>query len=106
MRALILALSITGAMTAASWTMAAEAQTDTLTPQQERMKTCNTQATTQNLKGQTRQDFMSDCLSGQSSTGSGTSQQERMTACNRAASSQGLAGNARQAFMSDCLKRQ
>ena len=35
-----------------------------LTPQQELMKTCNTQAGNQKLTGDARKSFMSDCLSG------------------------------------------
>jgi hypothetical protein len=33
-----------------------------LTPQQEKMKTCNADATTKDLKGDERKAFMSDCL--------------------------------------------
>ncbi len=110
MRALIQALSITCAMSAALWATAGHAQTNqnTTNAQQERMQTCTTEATSQNLAGQAKQDFMNDCLSGRSSTNSGASQQENknLAACNRSASSNGLAGNARQQFMNDCLKRQ
>lgn len=34
----------------------------TLTPQQQRMTTCNQQATAQALKGDARKTYMSDCL--------------------------------------------
>lgn len=34
----------------------------TLTPQQQRMTTCNQQATAQTLKGDARKTYMSDCL--------------------------------------------
>lgn len=34
----------------------------TLTPQQQRMTTCNQQATAQTLKGDARKSYMSDCL--------------------------------------------
>jgi hypothetical protein len=34
----------------------------TLTPQQEKMKTCNADAATKALKGDARKAFMSDCL--------------------------------------------
>ena len=34
----------------------------TLTPQQQRMTTCNQQATAQTLKGDARKIYMSDCL--------------------------------------------
>ncbi|MNN92320.1 Phosphate starvation-inducible protein PsiF precursor [compost metagenome] len=33
-----------------------------LTPQQEKMKTCNATAATQALTGEARKTFMSDCL--------------------------------------------
>jgi hypothetical protein len=33
-----------------------------LTPQQEKMKTCNADATVKALKGDARKAFMSDCL--------------------------------------------
>jgi len=39
-----------------------------LTPQQELMKTCNSQAGNQKLTGDARKSFMSDCLSGKAST--------------------------------------
>jgi hypothetical protein len=39
-----------------------------LTPQQELMKICNTQAGNQKLTGDARKSFMSDCLSGKAST--------------------------------------
>ena len=35
---------------------------ETLTPQQQRMTTCNQQATSQSLKGDARKTYMSDCL--------------------------------------------
>lgn len=34
------------------------------TPQQEKMKTCNAEAATKNLSGDTRKEFMKSCLSG------------------------------------------
>lgn len=39
-----------------------------LTAQQEKMKTCNADAKTKNLKGPDRKKFMSECLSGASTT--------------------------------------
>lgn len=72
-----------------------------LTPQQERMKTCNASASERELKGDERQSFMSRCLKGESTL---TSQQERMRMCNVQASERQLKGDARQEFMSDCLK--
>ena len=40
----------------------AHAEEKTLTPQQQRMTTCNQQATSQSLKGDARKTYMSDCL--------------------------------------------
>jgi hypothetical protein len=36
-----------------------------MTPQQEKMKACNTDATAKALKGEERKAFMSTCLSGE-----------------------------------------
>jgi hypothetical protein len=73
--------------------------------QQDRMKSCNSQASSSNLTGSARSTFMSNCLSGSSTSASGSStQQEKMKSCNSQATTQGLAGNARQSFLSSCLK--
>jgi hypothetical protein len=74
-----------------------------LTPQQELMKACNTQAGNQKLTGDARKSFMSDCLSGKAST-TLTPQQELMKSCNVQATTQKLKGDARKHFMSNCLK--
>jgi hypothetical protein len=85
-------------------TPAATAQTSSTNLQQERMKSCNTQAGTQKLTGDARKTFMSNCLSGKTTTASKNSQQEKMKTCNTQASSQKLTGDARKSFMSNCLK--
>jgi hypothetical protein len=92
------------------------------TPQQQRMRDCNADAT--GMKGQARKDFMKDCLSGKQAENKAArearreerkeareerqtarqSQQEKMKACNADAKAKGLAGPERKAFMSDCLK--
>lgn len=78
--------------------------------QQERMKSCNNQAQAQNLSGEPRKSFMSECLAGKGTSGSSSaahmSQQDKMKACNTQASAQQLAGDARKQFMSSCLKGQ
>ncbi|MGN8261037.1 PsiF family protein [Pseudomonas sp. SMSB3] len=71
------------------------------TAQQEKMKTCNADATAQALKGDERKAFMSTCLKKQVPQ----TQQEKMKTCNAAATGQSLKGDARKAFMSDCLKK-
>jgi hypothetical protein len=81
------------------------------TPQQQRMRDCNADAT--GMKGQARKDFMKDCLSGKQAENKAAreerqtarqSQQEKMKACNADAAAKGLKGPERQTFMSGCLK--
>jgi hypothetical protein len=75
--------------------------------QQTLMKTCNTSAGTQNLSGDARKSFMSDCLSGKTPVAAPAApmtQQEKMKACNVQANDQTLKGDARKTFMSTCLK--
>ena len=43
-------------------TVGAAGRVNPLTPQQQRMTSCNQQATAQALKGDTRKTYMSDCL--------------------------------------------
>lgn len=77
--------------------------------QQERMRTCNTDAHTRDLAGDARRTFMSDCLAGRSAPAAAApspaqaAQRERMTTCNAEATTQKLAAEARRSFMSDCL---
>ncbi|HCN46223.1 MAG TPA: phosphate starvation-inducible protein PsiF [Pseudomonas sp.] len=71
------------------------------TAQQEKMKTCNADATTKALKGDERKAFMSDCLK----TKAAPTQQDKMKTCNADASAKTLKGDERKAFMSDCLKK-
>jgi len=85
---------------------AALAQTTTsahTNSQQEKMKTCNTDATTKGLKGEDRQAFMKTCLSHESSATKGNSQQEKMKTCNADANTKGLKGDERKTFMKTCL---
>ena len=73
-----------------------------LTPQQQRMSTCNTQAT--GKKGDDRKTFMSSCLKGDAAAPAKQTQQQKMTSCNKDASAKSLKGEERKAFMSTCLK--
>jgi hypothetical protein len=86
---------------------AAIAQTSTSTAhpnsQQEKMKTCNADATTKGLKGEERESFMKTCLSHEGSAHKGNSQQEKMKTCNADANTKGLKGADRQTFMKSCL---
>ena len=70
------------------------------TPQQEKMKNCNAQAT--DKKGEERKAFMKECLSAKPMKAT-TPQQEKMKACNKEASGKELKGDERKKFMSSCL---
>jgi len=77
------------------------------TAQQEKMKSCNAEATTQHLKGDDRKHFMSTCLSASGSASSGktlTPQQQKMSSCSKEAAAKKLSGGDRKQFMSTCLK--
>jgi len=74
------------------------------TAQQARMKDCNAEASSKQMKGDAREKFMKSCLSGETqSEGKATSQQQRMKDCNAEASSKQMKGDARSAFMKSCL---
>jgi psiF repeat len=70
--------------------------------QQDKMTSCNADATSQNLKGDDRKAFMKSCLS-KKPAAKGNSQQQKMTACNAEAKTKGLKGDDRKAFMKTCL---
>jgi hypothetical protein len=112
--ALAIALIFTGSAFAAG-----TAPAKSLTPQQQKMKDCNAQAT--GKKGDERKTFMSMCLKGGSTATAPAAapavaaaapaapakpmtQQEKMKTCNADAGSKHLAGDARKTFMSTCLK--
>jgi hypothetical protein len=79
------------------------------TEQQNKMTTCNADATAKNLKGDERKAFMSTCLKAAPAANDAgkalTPQQEKMKTCNAEAATKALKGDARKAFMSDCLKK-
>src|SRR5882724_12974380 len=78
---------------------------DAQNAQQDKMKTCNAQATTQSLSGDARKSFMKTCLSSQPAAAPKlNSQQQKMKQCNADAKSKGLSGAERKTFMSNCLK--
>lgn len=70
------------------------------TAQQEKMTTCNAEASAKVLKGDERKAYMSTCLKAKPAT-----QQQKMTTCNADATAATLKGDQREAFMSDCLKK-
>ncbi|MGE5319884.1 MAG: PsiF family protein [Hyphomicrobiaceae bacterium] len=74
------------------------------TAQQQRMKDCNAEASSKQMKGDARDAFMKSCLSGGTkSEAKATAQQQRMKDCNAEASSKQMKGDARKAFMKSCL---
>jgi hypothetical protein len=77
------------------------------TAQQEKMKTCNADATSKQLKGDERQAFMKTCLSASGRADHKkelTPQQQKMSDCSKDAKAKGLKGDERKTFMSTCLK--
>ena len=72
--------------------------------QQDKMKSCNADASKKDLKGDERQKFMSHCLSAEGAPKEMSPQQERMKTCNADAAKKELKGDERKKFMSDCLK--
>ncbi len=74
--------------------------------QQDKMKTCNTDATSKQLKGDDRKAFMKTCLgsAGTAEHKELTPQQQKMSTCSKDAKTKGLKGDERKQFMSTCLK--
>ncbi|MCS4511673.1 PsiF family protein [Xylophilus ampelinus] len=91
-----LALSLACAVHAAD-APAADAAAKPKTAQQDKMATCNTEAT--GKKGDERKAFMKECLAAGKAT-----QQNKMKTCNADAKTKDLKGDARKSFMSECLK--
>ena len=67
--------------------------------QQERMTTCNADASQRNLKGDARQNYMSACLSGK------LSQTTLMKVCNAEATQEKMTSDDRKAYLATCLKK-
>ena len=70
--------------------------------QQDKMKTCNADATAKAMKGDERKAFMKDCLSAKPMAAA-NSQQAKMKTCNADATTKALKGDDRKAFMKTCL---
>jgi hypothetical protein len=102
---MIRAISLLASLLIAAGGAAAQ---DKPTAQQQKMKTCNAQASKKELKGDERQAFMSQCLKADSAKkGDGkelTAQQKKMKSCNAQAGKKQLKDDERKAFMSQCLK--
>jgi len=76
-----------------------------LTPQQQRMRTCNTQADKKALQGGERNHFIRACLKGANgSTHRMTPRQQQNEVCNEAAKKRKLEGAERRGFMSECTQ--
>jgi ribosomal protein S3AE len=74
--------------------------------QQSKMKTCNADAKTKDLKGDERKAFMKSCLSNKPAAPEGeakTAQQSKMKTCNVEAKTKDLKGEERKQHMKECL---
>jgi hypothetical protein len=67
--------------------------------QQQRMSSCNAEASQRELKGDARQGYMSACLGGK------MNQQTLMKVCNAQASQDKLTSDNRKTYVSTCLKK-
>jgi len=84
---------------------ACAAADDGLTPDQKRMRTCNTRAKEKQLKGPERSHFMTSCLEGRDGDGPRlTAHQRKNQTCTKRADNRGLEGAERRGFMSNCVK--
>lgn len=119
-RLLAITVLVASQFALAPWAHATEEKP--ATPQQQRMRDCNKDAT--GMKGDARKAFMKQCLAGQRAENQAAraerreerqeareerqsahqTQQGKMKACNADAAAKGLKGPERKAFMSDCLK--
>jgi hypothetical protein len=97
MSAIGLTLSLATAHAADTPAAAASAPAKPATAQQSKMKTCNADAKSQDLKGDERKAFMKDCLSSSKQE----KQQAKMKTCN--ADAKDKKGDERKAFMKECL---
>jgi len=87
---------------------AAHAADKPLTPQQQKMKTCNADAKAKQLKGDERKAFMKECLSSKHTAdapapAAAPTQREKMKTCNADAKAKNLKGAERKTFMKECL---
>jgi hypothetical protein len=98
LRCLIAALFLFSACAAAD---------DGLTPDQKRMRACNTRAKEKSISGAERSHFMTNCLKGHDGDGPAlTPHQRKNQTCTRRADNRGLEGAERRGFMSDCARPQ
>jgi hypothetical protein len=95
----VLAMVMAVSLAAGTLSVASAADEKKATPQQEKMKACNTQAA--DKKGDERKAFMSECLKAGAPAAPMT-QQDKMKVCNTKAGDK--KGDERKTFMSECLK--
>lgn len=77
---------------------------DGLTPDQQHLRACNTQAKQQGLSKRERSRYVTDCMSGRKGKRALTPIQAKNEACTREADQRGLDGAARRGFMGECTK--
>jgi hypothetical protein len=77
---------------------------DGLTPAQQRMRACNTEAKAKGLEARERSRFITDCLNGRKGRRPLTPIQAKNEACTKEADQRRLDGAARRGFMSECVK--
>ncbi|QGZ61482.1 PsiF family protein [Paraburkholderia acidisoli] len=99
MQSLIAAVVLGGVLAAPAFAQTAAPAAPATNSQQNKMKTCNTQAA--DKKGDDRKAFMKQCLSAAGAPAPTMTQQERMKSCNTQAT--GKKGDDRKAFMKQCL---
>jgi hypothetical protein len=83
---------------------AAALPADGLTPAQQHLRACNTQAKAKGLSGAPRSRFITDCLNGRKAGRPLTPLQARNEACTEQADRRRLVGAERRGFMSECAK--
>jgi len=83
---------------------AAALAADGLTPEQQRLRSCNTQAKEKGLSSRERSRFITDCMNGRKGKRPLTPLQARNEVCTKEADSRHLEGAERRGFMSDCNK--
>jgi psiF repeat len=95
------AITVLGSAVAAFPALAQQPKTPTpaQAAQQQRMTTCNADASQRNFKGTARQTFMRACLSGK------MNQTTLMKVCNAQASQDKLSSAARKTYVSSCLSK-
>ena len=77
---------------------------DGLTPEQQHLRACNTQAKQQGLTKRERSRYITDCMNGRKGKRPLTPIQAKNEACTKEADSRKLEGAERRGFMGECTK--